>query len=282
MSRDTPQKTERGRYVKITEKHLFIAVQPPPPLPKTRSGIGLRGLRGLNFKTAFTLAEVLITLTIIGVIAAITIPNLMQTWKKHEVEVRLKEAYSILSNALKMAQVETDLMDNMNLLPYLKYDDMCVGHDDSNIFPQYKNCRTNSKLFQKEYCSGSTCMGLYGWWYYAFALKNGMILYISTGADSTRNKRGYLSIYIDINGDKGPNKHGIDLFRFTYLVPQTGLGSVSQRGTIVPGNNGHYNWPCWGKINCITCKSDENYAGCSALIMRNGWKIPDDYPLKKF
>ena len=51
-------------------------------------------------KKAFTLAEVLITLTIIGVIAAITIPNLMQKYTKHQYVVGLKKAYSELSNAI--------------------------------------------------------------------------------------------------------------------------------------------------------------------------------------
>ena len=60
-------------------------------------------------RKAFTLAEVLITLTIIGIIAAITIPNLMQSWKKHQVEVGVKEAYALLSNAIKMSETENGL-----------------------------------------------------------------------------------------------------------------------------------------------------------------------------
>ena len=62
-------------------------------------------------KKGFTLAEVLITLTIIGVIAAITIPNLMQSYKKHQVEVGIKEAYSILSNAIKLSESENGSMN---------------------------------------------------------------------------------------------------------------------------------------------------------------------------
>ena len=65
-------------------------------------------------KYAFTLAEVLITLTIIGVIAALTIPNMMQSYKKHQVEVGIKEAYSILSNAIKMSEAEKALFDRMD------------------------------------------------------------------------------------------------------------------------------------------------------------------------
>ena len=60
-------------------------------------------------KSGFTLAEVLITLTIIGVIAAITIPNLMQSWRKYQIEVGLKSAYSILNNAVNVAKANSGL-----------------------------------------------------------------------------------------------------------------------------------------------------------------------------
>ena len=59
-----------------------------------------------NKKKAFTLAEVLITLGIIGVVAAITIPMLMTKYHKIIVENRLKDSYSIMSNAVKMAEEE--------------------------------------------------------------------------------------------------------------------------------------------------------------------------------
>ena len=63
-------------------------------------------------KKAFTLAEVLITLTIIGVIAALTIPNLMQKWQDHADVQKVKQAYSILNNAFKLCVQENGTMDN--------------------------------------------------------------------------------------------------------------------------------------------------------------------------
>ena len=45
-------------------------------------------------KKAFTLAEVLITLSIIGVVAAMTVPNLMSNFEKQKTIVGLKKAYS--------------------------------------------------------------------------------------------------------------------------------------------------------------------------------------------
>lgn len=59
-----------------------------------------------NNNKAFTLAEILITLGIIGVVAAITIPMLMTKYHRIIVENRLKDSYAIMSNAVKMAEEE--------------------------------------------------------------------------------------------------------------------------------------------------------------------------------
>lgn len=57
-------------------------------------------------KTAFTLAEVLVTLTIIGVIASLTIPTLKETADRSSNEAALRKAYSTASNAFAQLQAE--------------------------------------------------------------------------------------------------------------------------------------------------------------------------------
>ncbi len=58
------------------------------------------------FKKAFTLAEVLITLTIIGIVAAMTIPTLMSKYKDQATVTKLKKAQSIISNAFSIANTK--------------------------------------------------------------------------------------------------------------------------------------------------------------------------------
>ena len=53
-------------------------------------------------KQAFTMAEVLITIGIIGVVAAMTLPSLINNAQNKEFEEGLKRYYSILSQALDM------------------------------------------------------------------------------------------------------------------------------------------------------------------------------------
>lgn len=54
----------------------------------------------------FTLAEVLITLGIIGVVAALTMPSLITNYQKKQIVIQLKKAYSTFSQALVLSQYE--------------------------------------------------------------------------------------------------------------------------------------------------------------------------------
>ena len=66
-------------------------------------------------KFAFTLAEVLITLGIIGVVAAMTMPVLMQKYKEQATITRVKKFYSVFSQAYTMAVNENGTIDTWGL-----------------------------------------------------------------------------------------------------------------------------------------------------------------------
>ena len=57
-------------------------------------------------KKGFTMAEVLITLGIIGIVAAMTLPTLMSKYDLHVRQQQFKKAYSVLSNALQKADFD--------------------------------------------------------------------------------------------------------------------------------------------------------------------------------
>lgn len=81
--------------------------------------MNILGLQGSSRqKTAFTLAEVLITLGIIGVVAALTLPNLVQQHKDKVKIAKVKKAYSALSNAYAMITTEYGNVDNWGLPQY--------------------------------------------------------------------------------------------------------------------------------------------------------------------
>ena len=174
-------------------------------------------------KKAFTLAEVLITLTIIGVIAAMTIPNLLQKWEDQHTVSAVKEVYSILNNAIKMAVAEngpvgdwpdktTNSIYNQNanyiidvLKPYLKFSKICYSSNGC-MGADYKNFYGDS-----------------GWGYWSEAntygkamLKNGMAVSFARIGYGDSAKKTYWKITADINGKKGPNRYGYDVFLFVY------------------------------------------------------------------
>lgn len=59
-------------------------------------------------KNAFTLAEVLVTLGIIGVVAAMTVPNLMENYQRQSYVTQLRKVYSELSQAAETAMTENN------------------------------------------------------------------------------------------------------------------------------------------------------------------------------
>lgn len=63
-------------------------------------------------KRAFTLAEVLITLGIIGVVAAITLPSVIANYQKEETVAKLKKTYSVVNQAILQSIVENDDYSN--------------------------------------------------------------------------------------------------------------------------------------------------------------------------
>ncbi len=72
----------------------------------------------LSHQHGFTLAEVLITLGIIGVVSAITIPSLMKNWQDLQYKSAYKKAYS------DMSQVFSQAIQEQTLTPRAQYDDI--------------------------------------------------------------------------------------------------------------------------------------------------------------
>ena len=77
------------------------ASQQPPVIAENR-----RFVRDLKKKAAFTLAEVLITLGVIGIVAAMTLPMLIEDYRKKEIPIRMKKFYSTIESAIQLAVLD--------------------------------------------------------------------------------------------------------------------------------------------------------------------------------
>jgi type II secretory pathway pseudopilin PulG len=229
------------------------------------------------------LAEVLITLAIIGVVAALTIPTVVQNYKKTQTLTQLKKVYSALSNTTNLAildygPIETWEMDEGNtdtsainfankyLVPYLKVSKNCENKHDGDC------------LYKAKYL-GKTQEGTFG--RTLFYLNDGTIITLYTANEEANENHADIKIafiFIDINGQKKPNIVGKDLFAFNYYVyhgtSKSVVGKFIPRGMFVDRNtllSSGYNEGC-------NKESEAGGLGCAGLIVKDGWQISNDYP----
>lgn len=238
---------------------------------------------------AFTLAEVLITLGIIGVVAAITIPILYQGFAKDQTISQLKATYSILNNALDMAKVDYGLDINnwyipndstanastyfaqTYLIPYLKTTQIC-GTSTSSDCQLQDGFLSNATSATKQYTilSGSSSN-------YSFTLVNGAVVQVrpsSLNGNSVSACR--IQLYFDINGAKTPNIIGKDSF----LVELGGNYGAGDKNKFMPYCWGYARTQLLNMGDTTSCSNKNGALGytCFALIMSDGWKIANDYP----
>ncbi len=162
-------------------------------------------------KAAFTLAETLITLTIIGVIAALTIPNLISNYQKHTYVVGLKKANSNLQNAWKMIPInqgcpagdyECAGLDVYWRTPVLPIDGKTFQYqDDKNLYILSKQFKVQYSDFNRN-CTNTKA-------------ESGFSCFVTDDGMQFTSFDKYIDI--DINGKKGPNKIGRDIFTYTLL-----------------------------------------------------------------
>ena len=177
-------------------------------------------------KFAFTLAEVLITLGIIGIVAAMTIPTLMQKYYEKQTVSRLKETYSILTQALKLCGEENGYPEEWGLtgrneestaivaekvIPFLKINIDCgmKMEKSDKCFPN-KIQRLNGEGGEQSILNNPK---------YYVSLLNGTSLAIESAEVEADM---YLYFLVDTNGTAKPNTFGKDIFEFTYK-PNLGL-----------------------------------------------------------
>lgn len=170
-------------------------------------------------KFAFTLAEVLITLGIIGVVAAMTIPTLMNSTNDAEFKTAYKKAFSAASQAWMTAVSEGNIESRTG------WGDTVARTNNFNNFKTYfkviKDCNNSDN---------TTCWSTQGEKFFtahpgttalAFVDASGATWSITdlASADSF--------ILVDTNGLKGPNVYGKDR---AYFMPVAADGNMATAG----------------------------------------------------
>ena len=231
-------------------------------------------------KAAFTLAEVLITLGIIGVVAAMTMPSLINNYRKQQVVAQLKKSYSVLEQTIKRAEVDygpandwpewndAEAILHKYFVPYLSGAKefgkaqswgtaMCYdGTSKTNTSTAYSgheyNWLENTHISTPFYANKTA----------SIKLADGICIGLNPDLGNHHSK----FFMIDVNGSQnGPNVGGKDLF-FYY---------INSSGFVKPYGD------TWSvddlKDASVTnaCNQSASLGGvvCAARIMAEGWEI---------
>lgn len=239
-----------------------------------------------NYKKAFTLAEVLITLGIIGVVASLTIPTLMKGNQKTQYITGLKKAYSVFNQALKQMTMDNGCTNDLKctglftttggpgakifgdeIVKYLKvaqncdlttdqhcwadttytyYDGTGSPTNQNSLGQRYKFTTVDGMSFSIEHSGDSNCTTMYGW------------------QNNLAQVCGWL--YVDVNGLKGPNYMGRDVHRFHIA---NGKGAILYPYGGVDGGSSMW-WNGMTK-RCIPTSARGDY--CAGRIMEESWEM---------
>jgi len=158
-------------------------------------------------KKAFTLAEVLITLAIIGVVAALTMPSLIAKYQEKQMLTAFKRTYSILENAYRLALYNNGDISEWAFTNDAAYNAKMLYDNMKPYLNITKTCEYSSGCFSDEVYSFNDTRS----WNLNNTVRYWCVLNDGTSVGFL-DKQG---IYVDLNGLKKPNKVGVDIFQFS-------------------------------------------------------------------
>ena len=231
-------------------------------------------------KIAFTLAEVLITLGIIGVVAALTIPTLMANQRKKVVETRLAKFYSSINQAIVRSEVDNgDKKYWFDDLSGAQMDDEGKPIDGSSETQKWFNTylAPYMQILKQEIDSTGR-----------------LIVYFPDGSamkQSSEDSSREWVFYPDkpekcIEQNSG---YGKCSFLFMYYPAKATHGNGSENSDFkyhIGKGFEPFKWNWDGETSTLyeNCRNGgkgvRDHAFCTALIQQNGWKIPKDYPFR--
>lgn len=237
-----------------------------------------------DFNDGFTLVEVLITLGIIGVVAALVFPSWIESYQKRKVAITLKKSYAELNQVLQIGvaenganwdyegEDEVELWVRKYIEPYVKSEKSvycpnsvvaCSGINRYKILgnPKSGSSKTPGYVLKNP---GSAL----AWWFYWHGY-------------------GYINVKIYVNNPKTPIL-GKDVFTFTLMDKnKPRFLPFGVNGTVPGSTNVNITRDILlkGPIRTGGCYKESGgpdyYGpgdGCGAVIMMDGWEIKNDYP----
>ena len=234
-------------------------------------------------KFAFTLAEVLITLSILGVVAAISIPNIIQQYQKRVTITKLKKAYSQINQMASNIAINSGcigqtvkcsgLMDESYNDKFGSRDWVVKFKDLTGLKGDIKSIDAGTRL----YCDKNNCNSKDLWLYYMIKLNDGLGYAIRKSQWNKGNTQEVpIGVYaITDTKDNAKLVMGKNVFLFLIydnFQVEPGvfcLGCGSKMNPMSKAYNANdINTFCNPSYN-----NGNNGLNCAARIIRDGWKM---------
>lgn len=241
-----------------------------------------------NCQAAFTMAEVLITLGIIGIVAAMTLSTIITKYQKKQTVTQLKKVYTTLYQTIEYAKTDYGDVSTWGLeeaygtlstfennqkiviefsqkytIPYLaKVNDLGYKSINELKYKKITNLDGTEPIWLSRYSPS-----------YIVILKDGTLIGIRADSINRGTKENPINVlwaiffWADLNGLKGPNVVGRDIFLFRL--------KLEQNAKLIPYYDGNTSY---GSILARCQKGDLDSRCCTGLIMLDGWEIKDHYP----
>lgn len=217
----------------------------------------------------FTLAEVLITLGIIGVVAAMTIPNLINNYKAHRLRSQFLKSYSTVQQVLKQMEADDVSLDISTYKENASFYKTFMRYLQAPFDCGYAESIKNSPCYHyipygtgnaKPYVSLDGNSTVSGNWFDdgQIALQDGTLLLFENPKSFANN----IWITVDLNGySNKPNKWGYDLFTFQFIDGE--LKTMGAQGTTYTDMSKYCNLETTNEMNGVACaqkaKEDSEY-----------------------
>lgn len=228
----------------------------------------------------FTLAEVLITLGIIGVVAAMTLPALLNKTQSKVLESQFKKVYSELNQVAQLFKKDNEISvseyfegkGSQNAIILLKkYYKGARMIDDTTYASKDENGNIKSANYDIYTMNGTKLLmgpcddvGFYS--------ESGGRIY-SFVADTILQGNDGPVVCVDINGHKGPNKYGYDIHIFYFttdgFVYPMGQPHKNNPSSTAVADHISYNFFVTGPQYCKNSSSVTNQAACAYYAMQN-------------
>lgn len=227
---------------------------------------------------AFTLAEILITLGIIGIIAAMTLPAIIQKHKRTIVETRLEKFYSAINQAIKISELkngdkihwepkDTDDFWNNYIKPYIKYTQSKeiipdMGAKQKIVYLPDGSAFIMDLYFATNNVGDATLQTKGGHFIFCPEAKT-----CEQGMDKTAwGKKQFVFGFWPNEDPKTGGHANMEYHKGKGVEPYLHGWKGDEKELYTHTSNG--------------CNPNARNFYCTAVIQHNGWKIPKNYPYK--